>query len=67
MMQVWEAETGADVLVLQEVLALAETDPEVAGTVLAALYAQRDDEALATILTRAEEAPLGPLLVEVPA
>jgi hypothetical protein len=68
MRQVWEVATGADVLVLREVLAVAETDPQVAGAVLAALYEQRGgDEGLDAILSRAEEAPLGPLLAGAPA
>jgi hypothetical protein len=61
-MQVWEAEADTDLLVLREVLKLAEADSEVAADVLSALYGQRDhDEALAAILTHAEEAPLRPL------
>ena len=70
MMQVWEAVTGTDVLVLREVLKLAESDPDVAATVLNALYEHRanaNDETLAAILTRAEEAPLDPLFGAVPA
>jgi len=57
MPQVWEAESGSDLLVLREVLALAEQDPQVAAMVLAALYEHQGDE-LEEILTRAEEAPL---------
>lgn len=70
MMQIWEAETSTDILVLREVLKLAEADPDVAANVLCALYEYRanaNDAALDTILTLAEEAPLGPLLAEVPA
>jgi hypothetical protein len=57
-MQVWEAETGSDLLVLREVLGLAESDPELAATVMCALYSLRDDPALDRILTAAEEAPM---------
>jgi hypothetical protein len=59
-MQVWEASTGCDLLVLREVLALAEADPRVAEVVLSALYEQRGDPELHAILTRAEEMPLKP-------
>jgi len=59
-MQVWEAESDSDLLVLREVIRLAESDPEIAATVLCALYSQRDDQALDYILTSAEEAPLPP-------
>jgi hypothetical protein len=58
MPQVWEAASGSDLLVLREVLALAEQDPQVAATVLAALYEHQGDCELEEILTRAEEAPL---------
>jgi hypothetical protein len=58
-MQVWEAESGCDLLVLREVLALAERDPQVAAVVLSALYEQRSgDGELNAILAWAEVAPL---------
>jgi hypothetical protein len=73
-MQVWEAETNTDLLVLREVLKLAETDPEVAAAVLEALYSQCGQHyrgktvcELCDIMQRAEEAPLlGPIVVELP-
>jgi hypothetical protein len=66
-MQVWEAE-DSDILVLREVLKLAESDPDVAGDVLCALYEQQDhDKALFDILRQAEEMPLPPLVIEIPA
>jgi hypothetical protein len=73
-MQVWEAETDTDILVLREVLKLAETDPEVAAAVLEALYSQCGQHdrrtvacELCDIMNRAEEAPLlGPIVVVVP-
>jgi hypothetical protein len=59
--QVWEARIGTDVLVLRQILTAAEREPQVAGTVLAALYAQAEhDPELTATLTRAEEAPLEP-------
>jgi hypothetical protein len=59
-MQVWEAESDSDLLILREVIRLAESNPEVAATVLCALYSLRDQQALDYILTSAEEAPLLP-------
>jgi hypothetical protein len=59
--QVWQAASGTDLLVLRAVLALAEQDPEVAATVLAALYAAAETgQDLTEIMQRAEEAPLQP-------
>ena len=58
-MQVWEAESRSDLLVLREVLALAERDSQVSAVVLSALYEQRSgDRELNAILAWAEEAPL---------
>jgi hypothetical protein len=66
-MQVWEAETATDILVLREVLKLAEADPDVAADVLCALYEQRDRcSVLDDILSLAQEMPLPPIVVELP-
>jgi hypothetical protein len=59
--QVSEARTGSDALVLRQLLTAAEREPQVAGVVLAALYAQAEhDPELTATLTRAEEAPAEP-------